>query len=75
MTYHMHNFRSEILTVITGSGKAIVDGAEKFIYCGDVLTINAGSKHLIEAVTDLEIIEIQLGDKIDVLDKRKFTLD
>lgn len=74
LTYHMHNYREEVWTVVAGKGKAIVDGREQFLRTGDVIVIAAGCKHTVEAFTNLDIIEVQLGDEISVSDKIKFTL-
>lgn len=75
LTYHMHNYREEVWTVVAGKGKAIVDGMEQILRTGDVITIAAGCKHTVKAVTDLDIIEVQLGDEISVSDKIKYSLD
>lgn len=75
MTYHMHNYREEVWTVVSGKGKAIVDGMEQILRTGDVITIAAGCKHMVEAITDLDIVEVQLGDEISVTDKIKFSLE
>lgn len=72
MTYHMHNYREEVWTIVSGKGKAIVDGMEQILRSGDVITIAAGSKHTVEAITALDIVEVQLGDEISVTDKIKF---
>lgn len=72
MSYHMHNYREEVWTVVSGKGKAIVDGMEQMLRVGDVITIAAGCKHTIEAITALDIVEVQLGDEISVTDKIKF---
>lgn len=75
LTYHMHNYREEVWTVINGEGRAVVDGMEQILRTGDVITIAAGCKHMVEAVSDLDIIEVQLGDEISVSDKIKFPLE
>lgn len=75
MTYHMHNYREEVWTVVSGSGKAIVDGMEQMLRTGDVITIAAGCKHTVEAITPLDVIEVQLGEEISVTDKIKFSLE
>ncbi len=72
MSYHMHNYREEVWTVVSGEGKAVVDGMEQILRAGDVITIAAGCKHMVEAVTALDIVEVQLGDEISVSDKIKF---
>lgn len=75
MTYHMHNHREEVWTVVSGEGKSIVDGMEQILRPGDVITIAAGCKHTVEAITPLDIVEVQIGDEISVTDKAKFDLD
>lgn len=75
MSYHMHNYREEVWTVVSGRGKAIVDGTEQELHVGDVITIAAGCKHTLEAITALGIIEVQLGDEISAGDKIKVDLE
>jgi len=75
LSYHMHNYREEVWTVVAGKGKAIVDGMEQILRTGDVITIAAGCKHMDEALSDLDIIEVQLGDEISASDKIKFPLE
>ena len=74
MTYHMHNQRAEVWTVVSGEGKSIVDGMEQILRAGDVITIAAGCKHTVEAITPLDIVEVQIGKEINVVDKIKFDL-
>lgn len=74
MSYHMHNYRNEVWTVVFGKGKVLVDGIEKILYAGDVIAIAAGCKHTIEAITGLDIIEVQIGNEISVNDKVKFPM-
>ncbi len=75
LSYHMHNYREEVWTVVSGKGKAVVDGMEQMLRTGDVIMIAAGCKHTVEALSDLDIIEVQLGDEISISDKIKFPLD
>lgn len=75
MNYHSHEHRDEVWTVMSGTGRTIVDGMEKTIKPGDVITMEAGCRHTIFADTDVTIIEIQLGREISVNDKTKFELD
>ncbi len=74
-SYQSHDYREEVWTVISGQGKAIVDGMEQLLRPGDVITIAAGCKHTVEAITDLDIIEVQIGDNISAEDKHKYDLD
>lgn len=75
MSYHFHNHRDEVWTVVSGKGKATVDGMEQILRIGDVITIAAGCKHTVEALTVLDIVEVQLGDEISVSDKVKVSLE
>ena len=72
MQYHSHELRSEVWAVVSGQGKVVLDGVEQKISAGDVVNVKAGVKHLIEASTNIELIEIQLGEVLDVNDKKKF---
>lgn len=74
MNYHSHEFRDEVWTVIAGEGRTIVDGIEKAVKAGDVITMNAGSRHTILADTELQVIEVQIGKEITVHDKIKYDL-
>lgn len=75
MSYHYHEYRNEVWTVIDGQGRAIVDGMEQILRTGDVITIAAGCRHTVEAVTKLDIIEVQIGETISVVDKHKSSLN
>ena len=75
MSYHSHELRSEVWTVVSGEGRSVVDGMEQVLQAGDVITIAAGCRHMIEARTDLEIIEVQIGRHIHASDKKKHELE
>ena len=72
MNYHSHDFRDEVWTVIAGAGRAVIDDVEQPVKVGDVLTMRAGCKHTIIADTELQVIEVQIGDEISVHDKHKY---
>ena len=72
MNYHSHEHRDEVWTIIQGNGQAILDDEIKDVRPGDVLTMKAGCKHTIAAVTELKLIEVQLGKEISVKDKIKY---
>ena len=73
MNYHSHERRDEIWTVISGSGRTIVDGMEQPVKPGDVVTMAAGCKHTVIAGSKgLQMIEVQLGKDINVSDKKKY---
>lgn len=71
MNYHSHEHRSEVWTVLMGEGRVTLDGEERIVYPGDVITLPVGSKHTIFALQELILIEVQLGKNISVLDKIK----
>ena len=72
MNYHSHDFRDEVWTVIAGEGRAVIDDVEQAVKVGDVLTMKSGCKHTIIADTELQVIEVQIGDEISVYDKHKY---
>ena len=75
MHYHSHDYRDEVWTIVSGTGKTIVDGMEQIVKPGDVITLEAGCRHTIIAETELKVVEVQLGKEISVNDKHKFTLE
>ena len=75
MNYHSHEHRDEVWTVVSGTGKAVIDGEERGIKAGDVICLPVGCKHTILAETELKVIEVQMGKDISVEDKKKYTLE
>ena len=75
MNYHSHQNRDEVWVVISGTGKAVVDGKEQNVKAGDVFIMSAGCRHTVIADSELKLVEVQLGDGISVEDKQKFNLE
>lgn len=75
MTYHSHERRDEVWTILSGTGKTIVDGMEQIVHAGDVVTIAAGCRHTLIAETDMSVIEVQIGEEISRSDKKVFSLE
>lgn len=73
--YHSHEHRDEVWTVMSGMGSVIIDGMQRTVRPGDVVTMPAGCKHTLIAETKVSVIEVQLGKDINVDDKKKFDLD
>ncbi len=71
-SYQSHNNRDEIWTFINGSGILEVDGHSRPVRRGDVAYIMRGQKHTISAVTDLQFIEVQIGNEISDADVERF---
>ena len=70
MNYHSHEYRDEVWTVISGNGRAVIDGKEQAITVGDVIKMPAGCKHTVIADDALSMIEVQIGKDISVHDKK-----
>lgn len=73
--YHSHEHRDEVWTVMSGKGRVVIDGMERMVRPGNVVTMPAGCKHTIIADTKLSVIEVQIGTDINVADKQKFDLE
>ena len=74
MSYHSHEHRDEIWTILEGSGTAVIDGNEQHVSSGDVVKMAAGCKHTVIAETTMVILETQIGEEISVEDKVKYEL-
>ncbi len=72
--YHSHDLRDEVWTVMSGTGRAVIDGAERTVKPGDVISMPAGCRHTVFADSELKLIEVQLGKDITVEDKHKHEL-
>ncbi len=70
MKYHSHELRDEVWTIVTGNGTVVIDGEEKKVSAGDVINIKAGAKHTVSAETDMNIIEVQIGESLSGKDKK-----
>ena len=75
MNYHSHKNRDEVWVVIAGEGRTVVDGVQRSVKAGDVITMSAGCRHTVLADTELKLIEVQLGEEISVHDKQKYELN
>ena len=75
MNYHSHKNRDEVWVVIAGDGRTVVDGVQRSVKAGDVITMSAGCRHTVLADTELKLIEVQLGEEISVHDKQKYELN
>ena len=61
-----HNFRKEYWVVLSGQGMISIGNEETKCNSGSFFCIEKGLRHRIEndGINDLEIIEVQLGEKI-----------
>ncbi|MCL2400026.1 MAG: sugar phosphate nucleotidyltransferase [Defluviitaleaceae bacterium] len=67
-----HKYSTKIWVIASGEGNFTLGCDRKKIVTGDILKIEYGQKHKIEAISDLHIIEIQTGNKLDENDIQKF---
>lgn len=64
ISYHYHNKRSEIWTMISGEASVIMNEKPYKVKAGDVVRIPEGTKHSIFAESDVEFIEVQSGTEL-----------
>ena len=64
ISYQRHQHRTEIWTFTEGVGELILDDAVKEVHRGDVAIIKPRMKHAIKGITELHIIEVQIGDEL-----------
>ena len=75
ISYQKHSHRSEMWTFVDGTGKLIIDGVITEVQRGDTAYIKPGMKHAIKAVTELHIIEVQVGDELTEEDIERLDWD
>ena len=49
MNYHSYERRDEFWTVISGSGRVVIDGEERLVSAGDIIDLPIGCKHTVSA--------------------------
>lgn len=69
MNYHSHQFRDEAWVVIAGEGRVTLDGKEKLVQAGDIVSMKAGCPHTVLALSELKMVEVQFGKEISGEDK------
>lgn len=74
-TYHYHNLRDEVWTIVKGEGELILDDNITRVKAGDVIHIPAGKKHGVRSITELEFIEVQTGSEISEDDVYRLSYD
>ncbi|EOR23307.1 mannose-6-phosphate isomerase [Niallia nealsonii AAU1] len=64
LSYHYHQYRTEVWTVVKGTGELFINNESRMITAGDVVEISPYIKHAVRAIEELEIIEVQRGTNI-----------
>lgn len=64
IAYQSHRNRAEVITVISGKCIITINDRAHEAYAGDTYAVPEGIRHGLEAITDTEIIEIQVGKEL-----------
>lgn len=75
LSYHRHNQRKEVWTIISGEGELILAGKKQTVKAGDVVQIPPGTLHALLALSDMEIIEVQMGQTVSDSDIERVCME
>ena len=75
ISYQKHNHKNLTWTFVNGHGYLLIDGQIKQIKSGDYVYIKAGQKYSVKAISELHIIEVQMGKDISEEDIERFDWD
>ena len=64
ISYQRHRCRTEIWVFTEGVGEIVIDGIVKPVNRGEVVIIHPGVKHAIKGITELHILEVQIGNEL-----------
>ncbi len=64
-SYHYHENRDEIWVILAGRGKLILDDDLISLKPGSTVRIARGQQHIVKAITDLDFLEIHMGDELE----------
>jgi len=62
ISYQFHSKRSEVWVVVSGKGILTVDDVDSVVSPGSVVMVPRMAKHSVLAATELELVEVQLGE-------------
>ena len=62
-SYHYHQMRDEIWVILAGRGKLILDDDLISLKPGTTVRITSGQQHIVKAITDLDFLEIHMGEE------------
>ncbi len=73
LSYQRHQHRSEVWTVVSGTGEVVLDGLVQQVRAGSVINIGKCQMHAGRAIgADLHIIEVQQGEILVEEDIERF---
>ncbi|QMV41663.1 sugar phosphate nucleotidyltransferase [Cohnella cholangitidis] len=64
LSYQIHYDRAEIWTVISGHGECVIEGKLQAVSPGTTINITPGTRHALKAHSDMELIEVQIGQEL-----------
>jgi len=67
-SYHYHEQRNEVWVFLKGKGEMVLGNMRMSVSAGMSVTIPKGANHIIKAISDLEFLEVHIGepDKNDI---------
>ncbi len=74
-SYHYHNDRDEVWTILAGNGEMIINGIKQLIMAGDVIRIPAQTRHAVKSLNGIEFLEVQIGRTVADIDINRETLN
>ena len=74
-SYHFHQNRDEIWTVLSGGGELILEGTKIPLSPGKAVCIRRGQRHAVKAFQDFEYIEIHVGTSTGSEDINRITFN
>lgn len=72
ISYQRHRHRSEVWTVVSGTGEVVLDGETVKVEPGSVISIKPMQMHSVRSTGELHIIEVQLGEALEESDIERF---
>jgi mannose-1-phosphate guanylyltransferase len=75
LNHECHQKRSETWKMISGEAHLYLDWEKRLIKAGDAVDIPSGTFHGLRALTDVDMIEIQMGKEISDEDRMTLTVD
>ena len=72
-SYHYHQYRDEIWTILSGSGELILEGNKMMLEPGKAICIRKNQRHAIKAYSDFEYIEMHVGKSVGNDDINRIT--
>lgn len=72
LSYQRHQHRSEVWTIVSGTGEVVLDGEVIPVKPGSVINVQMGMMHACRGITKLHIIEVQQGNPLVEKDIERF---